>query len=441
MRDQPRSPAARALAAACSLFFAASLPAGAHDTAQGHLTILHEFAGGPDGAQPGGMSAAGGAYFGTLNSGGGAACGGVGCGAVYRMVPPGNDGGGTVLNLIYRFAGGDDGTHPQSPLIVGAGTTLFGTTVAGGHFGFGTVFRLQPGANLQDPWQETILHAFAGDAADGAAPQGNIVLRHDGSLCGTTESGGKGGGGTVYCLLPPAEGKTQWVRQTLHSFDRESGDGYGPLGGLIERADGSLAGTTSFGGAAGQGTVFVLSPQAEGAGWRATILYSFPGGAAGGTPIAGLTPAPDGSMFGSTGYGGDMTCGQGHGCGTIFQLSPSPYNWRVRILHRFSGGLDGNFPNMPLSLRPDGTLMGLTQTGGGTGCGGSGCGTLFLLPGLAAGKPKLRILYRFQNQSDGAFPGGIHPVGASNFAIGTSMAFGCRACQDGGDGVAFSIGW
>jgi uncharacterized repeat protein (TIGR03803 family) len=132
---------------------------------------------------------------------------------------------------------------------------LYGTTVFGGTYGYGTVFR------VDKTGKETVLHSF-GEAGDGATPEADLVLDSRGNLYGTTFLGGAHGYGTVFKL--DKAGK----ETVLHSFV-DNGEGICPWTGLVRDAKGNLYGTTSFdyihsdGSAGGYGTVFKLTPPAE----------------------------------------------------------------------------------------------------------------------------------------------------------------------------------
>ncbi|HYU13540.1 MAG TPA: choice-of-anchor tandem repeat GloVer-containing protein, partial [Stellaceae bacterium] len=92
---------------------------------------------------------------------------------------------------------------------------------------------------------------------------------------------------------------------TLYSFTGTGGDGAFPVAGLISDASGALYGTTWYGGGAGVGTVFKLTPPAApGGGWTETVLYSFTGtGGDGEHPYAGLISDAPGALYGTTLYG------------------------------------------------------------------------------------------------------------------------------------------
>jgi uncharacterized repeat protein (TIGR03803 family) len=165
-------------------------------------------------------------------------------------------------------------------------------------------------------------------------------------------------------------------------------DGSGPdYGTLIRDSAGNLYGTTVAGGAAGNnGTVFKL-----GTAGAETVLYTFTGGADGGQPYAGLIRDRAGALYGTTFKGGITTgtCFQG-GCGVVFKLDMTGAE---TVLHSFTGGADGGYPNAGLVRDSAGNLYGTALEGGIiTGaCGVGGCGVVFKLDtsGIET------VLYRF----------------------------------------------
>jgi uncharacterized repeat protein (TIGR03803 family) len=68
---------------------------------------------------------------------------------------------------------------------------LYGTTLNGGAFGFGTVFEVTS-AGI-----ETLLHSFANNSTDGGTPENGLAHDSAGSLYGTTYYGGASGCGAV----------------------------------------------------------------------------------------------------------------------------------------------------------------------------------------------------------------------------------------------------
>jgi uncharacterized repeat protein (TIGR03803 family) len=148
-------------------------------------------------------------------------------------------------------------------------------------------------------------------------------------------------------------------------------DGYWPNGELAIGPDGSLYGTTLWGGKScplepvagrGCGTVFRLTPPPRGSttGWAETILYRFTGGQDGALPAGGVLRGLDGALYGATTNGGGCSYSS-RGCGTIFKLTPSAdpgQPWNETILHRFQNGSDGMSPNGPLMYDNNGAIYG-----------------------------------------------------------------------------------
>lgn len=161
-----------------------------------------------------------------------------------------------TYKVLYSFKGYPyDGEEPHAGLINVEGT-LYGTTVVGGAKDyFGTVFAITP------PGTETVLYSFNGK--NGSNPEAGL-LNVNGTLYGTTSEGGSERGkkcyqnyrrvcGTVFAITPSG------TETVLYSFKGGSGDGDEPTAGLLN-VKGTLYGTTPYGGANYDGTVFSLSP-------------------------------------------------------------------------------------------------------------------------------------------------------------------------------------
>jgi uncharacterized repeat protein (TIGR03803 family) len=183
------------------------------------------------------------------------------------------------------------------------------------------------------------------------------------------------GCGTVYELSPPAQKGGAWTETILYSFP-SSKQGYLPNGGLIFDSEGNLYGATMFGGGQGTacdpfyqycGAVFKLSPpKTKGGKWAEHVLHSFAGGTDGANPKGSLVLDNKGAIYGTTAGGGGASC-QGSGCGTVFELKPPTKKggaWTEKILHRFTGGNDGEIPNGGLIFDAKGALYGTTINGG-----------------------------------------------------------------------------
>lgn len=259
-------------------------------------SVLHSFnQNGTDGASPEGALIIGGNgnLYGTTNSGG-ANCLPGGCGTVFEITPSG------AVTILYSFAdNGADGMYPSAGLAMDTNGNLYGTTSSGGTYNKGTVFEVTSSGT------ETILYSFGGNASDGSSPAyAPLVVDAEGNVYGTTFEGGAHDLGMVF------EVTQSGAETNLHSFGANVNDGQFPYGGLVLDAAGNLYGMADTGGPHAEGAVFKLTPSG-----RETILYSFPAGPSDGeTPLGGLLMG-NGSLYGTTQYGGT------HGYGTVFKLT------------------------------------------------------------------------------------------------------------------------
>lgn len=208
-------------------------------------------------------------------------------------------------------------------------------------------------------WTERILHEFNDNGIDGAGPQGGLIFDANGNLYGTAFFGGAYECGTVYEMEhTAARGRTE---NTLHSFLSSTSDGCYPYAGLVFGADGNLYGTTDNGGVQGIGTVFSLTPTAEG-NWAESVLYSFNYDPKrdGAVPYSGVIVDAAGNLYGACYNGGTHSNG-----GTVFELTPSADGtWTERVLLDFSSRADGANPVGGLVLDSAGNLYGTTVHGG-----------------------------------------------------------------------------
>ena len=211
---------------------------------------------------------------------------------VMTMVLAPAAGAASKYKVLYRFQGAN-GAYPFAGLIFDAAGNLYGTTVQGGASDDGTVFKLAP--SQDGSWKESVLHSFNG--SDGRVLYAGLIFDAAGNLYGTTYYGGASDDGTVFKLAPNQDGS--WKESVLHSFNKS--DGAGPRAGLIFDAGGNLYGTTIYGGASDHGTVFKLAPNQDG-DWTESLLHSF--NKSDEYPYAGLIFDAAGNLYGTTYYGG-----------------------------------------------------------------------------------------------------------------------------------------
>jgi uncharacterized repeat protein (TIGR03803 family) len=302
-----------------------------------------------------------------------------------------------TYNILHYFTRGAGGRGAISSLIFDAAGNLYGTTIAGGSGRNGTVFELTP--NQNGSWTESVLYSFSG-GDDGGNPYAGVIFDQSGNLYGTTYAGGADGDGTVFELTPDQGGG--WTESVLYSFTGSDGDA--PVAGVIFDAVGNLYGTTTSGGAAGDGTVFELTPN-QGGGWTESVLYSFKGGNDGSYPDRGsLVFDATGDLYGAAASGGKGGCNVfAAGCGAIYELIPgSNGTWTEQVLHRFLGGREGDTPEGALIFDNSGNLYDTTWLGGS-----HGVGNVFELTPTTGGGWKEKVLYQFQGGSYGPTRGVI----------------------------------
>jgi uncharacterized repeat protein (TIGR03803 family) len=363
----------------------AALVLAANSARAQSFSTVYEFRGFGDGNSPeAGLINVGGILYGTTVKGGSgpSPCPLPGCGTVFFVTPTGE-------GVVYQFQGNPDGVAPTAPL-TNVGNTFYGTTAFGGigcsGGGCGIVF------SVTRDGVETVLYRFQG-GTDAAKPVAQLI-RAGNTFYGTTEEGGgtpcTGGCGTVFSVT------TAGVEKVLYRF-KGNPDGVDPAATLID-VGGTFYGTTVSGGGTGCGghgcgTVFSITPTGV-----EKVVYSFKGGTDGAHPFGGLLKVSS-SLYGTTLDNGD-------GFGTVFSVTPAGVE---TVLYRFQGGNDGANPFAPL-INTGNTLYGTTSAGGGTGCSGGGCGTVFSL--TLAGVET--VLHSFGGITDGFQPvAGLINVGGT----------------------------
>ena len=361
--------------------------------------LLYTFDGPPDGELPTGVIDDNGTLYGANQFGGAADLG-----AIFLLEPSAKHPNKWVERIIYSFKGPpSDGDDVVGVFHVDTSGSLYGLTFMGGSAttcffgasGCGAVFKLTPPSGKQKTWQESILHSFTG-VPDGAAPNG-LVWSGD-TVYGTTEYGGTStecpylqGCGTLYTLTKSG-GKHAWTEHVVHSFNvgGSQSDGSIPNGRMVAGKDGTIYGTTGYGGGMGTctvekglnycGTLYQYVPGSQGrARSRESILYAFKGAPADGAQPDSFTPNGHGGFYGVTGAGGGGNCDGYLGCGTLYELSRPAKGrsaWKERVLHSFAGPPTDGYDPLGSLVLSNGTLYGVTDLGGSGPCP-YGCGTIY----------------------------------------------------------------
>jgi uncharacterized repeat protein (TIGR03803 family) len=247
-----------------------------------------------------------------------------------------------------------DGQIPGGNLVQGTNGDIYGTTLFGGTYGSGIVFRVSTAGVM------TVVYNFcAVPCVGGSYPNPGLVLGRDGNFYGTTEEGGAYEEGTIFKVTPAG------AVTILHSFDGTDGSGNSaPV--LIQAANGNFYGTTRGPDAHDQGTVFEITP-----GGTFTTLYRFctSSGCPDGSGPNGLMQAADGNFYGTTMGGGENNdCQPSTTAGTFFQLTPAG---ALTTLDVFCAPT-GYSPNSALVQAADGNFYGSTYAGGDGSLAGVG---------------------------------------------------------------------
>lgn len=298
----------------------------------------------------------------------------------------------TQAQTVTTFANfnGSDGSEPiAGPLIQATDGNYYGAAYYGGGHVEGTVFQVTPSGSI------SAIYSFCSRdfCFDGFSPESGVILGIDGSLYGTTFYGGPHGGGSVFKVTLKGE------LTTLYRFCliRSCPDGQWP-NGLIQASNGEFYGTTTNLGAnsGGGGTIFQISSTG-----RFKTLYNFCSQSQctdGVSPGAGLIQASNGNLYGTT------TAGGAYNAGTVFEITLAG---QLRTLYSFcaqSNCPDGSEP-VGLMQAADGSLYGATWHGGAYGYG-----SVFKLTTTH----QLITLHSF-DETDGEFPGAPIQANDGNF--------------------------
>lgn len=307
--------------------------------------------------------------------------GSAGCGIVFELVRPSSAAAGWKESILYSFQGvpggrGSGDLATPNGLAFDKSGNLLGLAYSGGYcltdetgtYCYGGAYELRKPSAAGTAWTEKVIYIFPGPTGAPAGP----IFASDGDLYGTV-AWGKYGFGEVFKLIPPAPGATGWREVSV--FDFNGSDGAFPEPGLAFDKSANLFGATlgSPGYGSPYGDVYELTPESGGASSE-SLIYDFTPYQNGNTPNGGIIVGAGGQVYGTAAQGG-----QG-GYGVIYALTPSSPpggDWSYQMLYGFTGGAGGS-PSYGPALGLAGALYGTTSTGGDMSCGGgAGCGTVF----------------------------------------------------------------
>jgi uncharacterized repeat protein (TIGR03803 family) len=270
----------------------------------------------------------------------------------------------------------------------------------------------------------TVIHSFQG--TDGDVPSAGLTMDRSGNFYGTTRDGGsydngpfcevyfEDGCGTVFRLSKIG---SSWLLAPVFLFNGR--DGAYPITAVTIGPNGGIYGSTGVGGQCtsspyGCGTIFDLAPPtwapASFDSWSESVLHTFTGNDDGGPYPSNLIFDSAGNMYGTT---------TEYLTGNVFEFTPSDNAWTETVLYSFRGGNDGKYPHGVVADRGFNHLYGTTFKGGGIGCGGSGCGTIFELTRSESGWTET-VLHTFTDGSDGAWPTSAPILDAAGNLYGTT---------------------
>jgi hypothetical protein len=340
-----------------------------------------------------------------------------GCGAVFELYRNNSQ---WVLITLYTFQGVADGFNPQGHLTFDPnGAVLYGTTLDGGFWGYGTVYRLTPLCNTVCngwlPWKHTVLYNFqkgnCDTGCDGRYPSTPVTFDQAGNLYGITEFGGIGnngtGAGTAFKVSPRSPRGAKWEEKQLHVFGTTQTDGREPQGSLLRDNDGNLYGTTLTGGDNNLGTVYDLVDNQE--KFSEVVLHSF-NDSDGAYPVSGVIADPSGNLYGTT-YSGSSG-------GTVYELSPSGNGWTFSILYKPQPGQASSLEG--LAIDAAGSLYGVGFEGGKFNVG-----TIYKLTPTENGWV-YTSLHDFTGALDGEYPESLYLDSRGNLYGSAHCGTGCE---------------
>ena len=257
--------------------------------------------------------------------------------------------------VLWNFAGGSDGSQPWSNYFISDAKGNLYAATAGG----GT-YSAGTVFMLSPAGKETVLYEFTGANGDGNAPHGRLAFDAKGNIYGTTQSGGTNGTGTVYEL---SKRSGVWTEKVIYNFSATGADGISPSAGMTIAPDGTMYSTTPDGGAYSGGVIFSLKKTVK--GWKETVIHNINFPSEGGFPYEGVMRDAAGNLYGVAPAGGASQQG------VVYRLSPSKNGWVDTVLYSFTGqnGDGSGLYWIDLISDATGNIYGATSFGGTNGTG------------------------------------------------------------------------
>ncbi len=294
----------------------------------------------------------------------------------------------STFSKLFDFDGINNGSYPQGSLVETSNGKLYGMARNGGKNGNGVIFEF-------DPTTMTFSKKFDFELVNsGSSPHGDLMLSPNGSLFGTTWSGGAFDSGILFEFNPESS-----VFTNRFDFSSLNTNGYAPKGSLVQEANGLIYGMTFAGGIHDLGVIFEFDPLTS----IYTKKFDFDGINTGGHPKGNLLNTSNGILYGMTSEGGQFDKG------VLFEYSISTST--LNTLVHFDGENSGAHPNGSLMQATNGNIYGLTTEGG------NGGGTLFEYDYNTS---LFNKLFSFGDAAFGIHPHGSLIKGLSDKLYGTS---------------------